>query len=139
MKKKRVAAGTQIKNSPILGHPANSVLTCNRQFQSSPIRQVNHSVGNIVHFYFPLKIYLQADMMHCPLMCLIHHWYHPFLHCYHMDCLSSLMGGDVLISVHFLLHEPCHGKWTVNFIKDTFIALYWATVKIFAAWNFHKI
>ena len=35
-----------MKSSQIFGHLPNSFLTRSRQFQSSPIRRVNHSIGN---------------------------------------------------------------------------------------------
>ena len=43
---KRAATGRQMKSSPILGHPPNSILTHDRRFQSSPIWREHRSFGN---------------------------------------------------------------------------------------------
>ena len=43
---KRAAAGRRMKSSPILGQLPNNILTRGRQFQSNPIWQVNHCIGN---------------------------------------------------------------------------------------------
>ena len=46
LKRGTLTADSRMKSSPILGNPPNVSLTRGRQFQSSPIGQVNHGIGN---------------------------------------------------------------------------------------------
>ena len=67
LKKKKADTGRQMKSGSILGHPPNSFFTHSRQFQNSPIQQVNHSVGNTGIYQQPCpacKVFVY-DLLSC--------------------------------------------------------------------------